>query len=59
MNDSIFVYKIYVYSDYNKTYEYDLMIRSGMTLSEFVYAVLEDKDECGNHRSPNKRLAYR
>jgi hypothetical protein len=47
MNDSIIIYKSYNYSDSDKTYEYDLQIRSGMTLSEFVYAVLEDTDEWG------------
>lgn len=47
MNDSIFIYKSHNYSDIINTYEYDLVIRSGMTLSEFVYAVLEDKDEWG------------
>lgn len=47
MNDSIFIYKSRNYSDGDKTYEYDLQIRSGMTLSEFVYAVLEDADEWG------------
>lgn len=47
MNDSIFIYKSRNNSDGDKTYEYDLQIRSGMTLSEFVYAVLKDKDEWG------------
>lgn len=47
MNDSIFIYKSHNYSDIVNTYEYDLVIRSGMTLSEFVYAVLEDADEWG------------
>ena len=47
MNDSIFVYKSRNHSDGDKTYEYDLQILSGMTLSEFVYAVLEDTDEWG------------
>ena len=47
MNDSIIIYKSRNYSDGDKTYEYDLQIRSGMTLSGFVYAVLEDADEWG------------
>lgn len=47
MNDSIFVYKSRNYSDGDKTYEYDLQIRSGITLSEFTHAVLEDTDEWG------------
>lgn len=47
MNDSIFIYKSCNHSDGDKTYEYVLQIRSGMTLSGFVYAVLEDKDEWG------------
>ena len=47
MNDSIIIYKSRNNSDGDKTYEYDLQIRSGMTLSEFVYAVLEDTDEWG------------
>jgi hypothetical protein len=47
MNDSIIIYKSRNHSDGDKTYEYDLQIRSGMTLSEFTHAVLEDKDEWG------------
>ena len=47
MNDSIIVYKSRNYSDANKVYDYDLQIRSGMTLSEFVQSVLEDADEWG------------
>jgi hypothetical protein len=47
MNDSIIIYKSRNHSDGDKTYEYDLQIRSGMTLSEFTHAVLEDTDEWG------------
>lgn len=47
MNDSIFIYKSRNHSDGDKTYEYDLQIRSGMTLSEFTHAILEDTDEWG------------
>lgn len=47
MNDSIIIYKSRNNSDGNKTYEYDLQIRSGMTLSEFTHAVLEDTGEWG------------
>lgn len=47
MNDSIIIYKSRNYSDGVKTYEYDLQIRSGMTLSEFTHAILEDTDEWG------------
>ena len=47
MNDSIIVYKSRNLSDSSNTYDYDLQIRSGMTLSEFVNAVLEDTDEWG------------
>ena len=47
MNDSIFIYKSRNYSDGDKSYEYDLQIRSGMTLTEFIYAVIEDTDEWG------------
>ena len=47
MNDSIIVYKSRNYSDGDETYDYDLQIRSGMTLSDFVNAVLEDTNEWG------------
>lgn len=47
MNDSIIVSRSRNYSDNDKTYEYDLRIRSGMTLSEFVNAVIGDTDEWG------------
>jgi hypothetical protein len=47
VNDSIIVYRSRNNSDDNKTYEYDMQIRSGMTLSGFVNAVLEDTDEWG------------
>ena len=47
MNDSIIVYKSRNYSDSNGIYDYDLQIRSGMTLSDFVNAVLEDTNEWG------------
>ena len=47
MNDSIIIYKSRNYSDVNKTYDYDLQIRSGMTLTGFTHAVLEDTGEWG------------
>ena len=43
----MFIYKSRNHSDDDNSYEYDLQIRSGMTLSEFVYAILEDTDEWG------------